>query len=127
MSRSREITVEIADTFMRRLRGWMFRDSPRELVAMWFPHTKAVHTWFMRFPIDIVYLDRVGRVCHVREHVPPWRVPAPVRGADAVLELPAGAAQALGLQTDSFVVLQRDPIDRSSGSVRALETRLEVS
>jgi hypothetical protein len=56
----------------------------------------SVHTFFMRFPIDAVFLDREGSVLKVRSHLRPWRVAA-ARGAHATLELAAGEAQRRGI------------------------------
>ena len=58
----------------------------------------AVHTYFMRFPIDVVFLDRALVVLGIADELDPWRA-ASRRGAKAVLELPAGescAARAHG-------------------------------
>jgi uncharacterized protein len=52
-----------------------------------------IHTFFMRFPIDLVFLDRAGRIVRIMPNVKPWRLTAPVFGAHSVLELEAGAAQ----------------------------------
>ncbi len=52
-----------------------------------------IHTFFMRFPIDLVFLDRAGRIVRIVSTVGPWRITAPVFGARCVLELEAGAAQ----------------------------------
>ena len=57
----------------------------------------SVHTAFMRFPIDVVFLDRELTVLSIRSAVPPWRAAAQ-RGARATLELPAGAAERVGLE-----------------------------
>jgi uncharacterized membrane protein (UPF0127 family) len=56
----------------------------------------ALHTWFMRFAIDAVFLDRDLIVLRVAERMRPWRM-ARCRSARAVLELPAGAAERRGL------------------------------
>jgi len=48
--------------------------------------------WFMRFPIDAVFVDGAGRVVRVAERLAPWRTMIAARGARDVLELPAGAA-----------------------------------
>ena len=58
---------------------------------MLFPGTASIHTMFMRFPIDIVFLDAELRVLAVRESVPAWRA-VKQRGAKAALELAAGQA-----------------------------------
>jgi uncharacterized protein len=51
-----------------------------------------IHTFFMRFPIDIVFMDRDHRIVRIIANVPPWRLTAPVFGARAVLEIEAGTA-----------------------------------
>ena len=58
----------------------------------------AVHTFFMRFPIDIVFLTRDGEVLSIRSSVGPWRMAVSFRGF-AVLELAAGRAARCGLTT----------------------------
>jgi uncharacterized protein len=58
----------------------------------------GVHTWGMRFPIDLLFLDREGRALHVAANVKPWRICGPIRRARTVIELPAGAIARLHLQ-----------------------------
>ena len=59
--------------------------------------TWFVHTAFMRFPVDVIFLDRDLKVLAVVAHLPPWRVGAHVR-AHSVLELAAGESKALAIQ-----------------------------
>lgn len=54
--------------------------------------------WFMRFPIDAVWVDRDRRVVKVREHLRPWLFAASARGADEVIELPVGTVARTGTQ-----------------------------
>jgi len=56
----------------------------------------SVHTFFMRFPIDVVFLDRENFVVGVDEAVAPWRT-AGRRGASAVVELAAGECERRGV------------------------------
>ena len=65
--------------------------------GLWLQPCNAVHTFFMRFSIDLVYVGADGTVLAIRELVRPWRLTAPVRGARAVLELPGGTARGHGL------------------------------
>lgn len=51
-----------------------------------------IHTFFMRFPIDLVFLDRANQIVRIVANVKPWRLTAPVFGARAVVEIEAGAA-----------------------------------
>jgi len=64
----------------------------------------SVHTFFMRFPIDVVFLDRELRVVAIAPDVPPWRMRG-ARGAKAVVELRAGEASRRGLTEDQTLVL----------------------
>ncbi len=57
--------------------------------GLWIVPCESVHTFFMRFAIDLVYLDRKNKVKKVRSAVGPWRVSACLT-AHSVLELPAG-------------------------------------
>jgi len=59
-----------------------------------FERCDAVHTFAMRFPIDVVFLDRSGRVLRVAERLRPWRI-AWTPGAHTVIETAAGTARRL--------------------------------
>jgi uncharacterized protein len=67
----------------------------------------SIHMFFMRFPIDAVFLDRDLRVVGIAPDLRPWRMAAR-RGARAVLELPAGQAAARGLETGQRLVVEDD-------------------
>ena len=75
-----------------RRKGLMGRDGLAPGSCLVIAPSNSVHTFFMRFPIDIVYVRRDGEVVKVRHRVPPWRLSAALR-AFAVVELPAGAAR----------------------------------
>lgn len=80
----------IARTHWSRLRGLMFTDAASFFAGqgLWLVPSHGVHTFAMRFPIDLVYLDEDKVVIHAERSLRPWRV-APVRtGAASVLELP---------------------------------------
>jgi uncharacterized membrane protein (UPF0127 family) len=85
----------MADSFASRLRGWMGRASVRGDEALWLMPCAAVHTLGMRFAVDLVWLDRAGRVLRIDPGVGPWRLRW-CRGAHSVLELPRGGAGAQG-------------------------------
>ncbi len=57
--------------------------------GLWIVPCEAVHTWFMKFPIDLIYLDRKRRVRKVVRELPPWRM-SMCLPAHSVLELPPG-------------------------------------
>jgi uncharacterized membrane protein (UPF0127 family) len=67
--------------------------------------TWSIHTMFMRFPIDVVFLDRDRTVVRVVHALRPWRV-AGARRAVAALELAAGAAAEAGIEVGDSLVLE---------------------
>ena len=68
----------------------------------------SVHTFFMRFPIDVVFLDRELRVVAIAADVPPWRARG-ARGAKAVVELAAGEASRRALTDGETLVFSEPP------------------
>jgi len=67
--------------------------------------SNAVHTFFMRFAIDVAFVAKDGTVLKLRAAVPPWRIAAALRGY-AVVELPAGTFERTGTrQNDRLVIL----------------------
>jgi uncharacterized membrane protein (UPF0127 family) len=79
-----------------RMRGLLGRSGLPESEGMLFPRTGSVHTMFMRFAIDVVFLDADMRVLSVREAVPAWRT-VKERGAKTTLELAPGEAARVGI------------------------------
>jgi uncharacterized protein len=86
----------LADTALARVRGLLGRTSLPSGEGILLRPASSVHTAFMRFAIDVVFLDRDLRVLKVAAAVCPWRAAAR-RKAHAVLELPAGEAERRGL------------------------------
>jgi uncharacterized membrane protein (UPF0127 family) len=81
--------ILVARSGWARLRGFaLYRRAPPGR-ALLLPRCRSVHTWGMRFELDLVWLDREGRVLEVEEGVPPWRLRSRWDAA-AVLEVPAG-------------------------------------
>jgi hypothetical protein len=58
--------------------------------ALWIVPSRGVHTFAMRFPIDVLYLDKKNVVVHIEQQLKPWRVAAVRMTAASVLELPSG-------------------------------------
>ena len=82
--------IVVARTPWQRLRGLAFRRGPPPREALLFPGCRSVHTFGMRFSIDVVFLDARGRVVRVAPAVPPGRLVS-CRRASAVIEVRAGA------------------------------------
>ena len=81
----------LADRPLTRLRGLLGRRGLAAGEGLLLRPAPSIHTWFMRFSIDAVFLSHDLEVVAVRPGLAPWRVAA-ARGARAVLELPAGEA-----------------------------------
>ena len=84
--------VEVADHGASRRKGLLGRDGLAVGEGLWIVPCESVHTFGMRFSIDLVYLDRNKRVKKVRRAVPPWRLSACL-SAHSVLELSSGTIQ----------------------------------
>ncbi len=88
-------TVELATTSATRRRGLLGRDSFDPSAAMVIAPCSAIHTLFMRFAIDVVFVNRDGRVLKVVRNLKPWRIAGSLR-AFAVFELNAGTLERQG-------------------------------
>ena len=92
--------VETAASLWARFMGLMGRRSLPAGHALWLTGTNGIHMFYMRFPIDAVFLGKPGvdgsrKVLAAKRNVRPWTGLVPlVRGAAGVLELPAGSIEA---------------------------------
>lgn len=91
-TRSRPVAekVLLADTFRARSNGLLGRTGLGSEEGLWIVPCGMIHTFFMKFPIDVVFLDRELRVRRVVENLKPWRLSPWVFSAHSVLELRGG-------------------------------------
>ena len=82
--------VNLALTRAERNKGLLGRDSLDLSAALVISPCWSIHTMFMRFPIDVIFVDRDGRAVRIVRDLQPWRM-AVARRAHAVIELPAGS------------------------------------
>ena len=85
-------SADVADTSAKRRTGLLKHERLEPGEGLWIKPCESVHTFFMKFPIDLVYIDRRNKVRKVRHAVGPWRMSA-CFSAHSVLELPAGTAE----------------------------------
>jgi uncharacterized membrane protein (UPF0127 family) len=90
-------SLEVADSGAKRNKGLLGRNGLGAGEGLWIVPCESVHTFFMRFAIDLVYLDRKHKVKKVRSAVGPWRLSACFT-AHSVLELPAGTIRNTQIQ-----------------------------
>ncbi|MFL5972952.1 MAG: DUF192 domain-containing protein [Gaiellaceae bacterium] len=93
----------VAASPFSRMKGLLGRSELRPGEGLLLRPASAIHTFFMRFPIDAVFLDRDWRVVGIAGDVAPWRT-AGRKGAKAVLELPAGESARRGLRPGDLLV-----------------------
>ena len=92
------VRIRVASRFWQRFKGLMFAAPLAADQALLITPCPSVHTFFMREPIDLVYLDRNARAVKLVEAVPPWRFSTGGRGAYQVLEMQSGAIARLAIK-----------------------------
>ncbi|MBC3927420.1 DUF192 domain-containing protein [Undibacterium sp. CY21W] len=93
-----DLHIDVAGNFFQRFLGLMGRRSLHDDRALLIVPCSDIHTAFMRFPIDVVFIDRDGYIIKIVHRLRPWRF-ALARQAYACLELNSGAAERYQLQT----------------------------
>ena len=99
---------ELAESVPARTVGLLGRKGLAPGEGMLIAHTGSVHMFFMRFAIDVVFLDRTKTIVKIVPNLRPWRI-ALARHAKTALELPAGAAASLGLERGMTVAVGPSP------------------
>lgn len=100
--------VETALDSSSRRRGLLGRDAMPAGSALVIGPCNAIHTVSMRFPIDVLFVSKSGRVVKVRERVRPWRVAVALRAA-LTIELPAGTVARIGVRRGDVLAFERAP------------------
>ena len=96
--------IEVAGSFLSRLKGLLGRAGLSKGEGLLLDPCASVHTCFMRFPIDLCFLDGEWRVLKAVQGLTPWRW-ASALGAARVLELPAGTLARAGVREGEVLVV----------------------
>jgi len=88
----------VADTFWQQARGLIGRSSLEDGEALCLKSCNAIHTFGMRFEIDVLFLDKKGYALKKFSCVKPWRICGPVWGACTVVEMGAGVLKRQNIQ-----------------------------
>ena len=105
------LEVDVAATRATRRRGLLGRESLGATEGLLLTPCKAVHTVGMRFPIDLIFIDRDGRAVRIVPALAPWRIAMSAR-AKAVIELAAGTAAAADIRIGDMLYLAPAPPPR---------------
>jgi uncharacterized membrane protein (UPF0127 family) len=98
--------IIIADKFWTRMRGLIGRRDLKEDEGLLLAPCNAVHMMFMRFPIDVIFLDKDFIVVKIIENLKPWGASPIVRGSIQVIELGAGSVEKNGISTGDKLSLK---------------------
>ena len=98
-------SVDVADTSAKRRTGLLGRQRLEPGEGLWISPCESVHTFFMKFPIDLIYMDKSRKVRKVRHAVPPWRLSMCLT-AHSILEFPAGTAKQTGTIAGDILVIE---------------------
>jgi uncharacterized protein len=99
--------VAVATTHAERAVGLLSRSGLEPGEALWIVPSRGVHTWGMKFEIDIVALDTRGVVIDQVSALKPWRIRLPRRGTAGVLELPSGTLTRSGTTIGHRIEFER--------------------
>jgi uncharacterized membrane protein (UPF0127 family) len=100
--------ADVADSSAKRRTGLLKHERLEPGEGLWIVPCESVHTFFMKFPIDLVYLDKNRKVKKVRHAVPAWRLSACLT-AHSILELPAGTVQQTGTLVGDELEVEKLP------------------
>jgi uncharacterized membrane protein (UPF0127 family) len=98
--------VGVAATRAERRTGLLKHDRLEPGEGLWIVPSRGVHTFGMKFAIDVVALDERGVVIDCVANMKPWRIRLPRRGTAGVLELPAGRVAASGTQIGHRILFE---------------------
>jgi len=102
-------TIEVAESASQKVKGLLGRECLEDGQGLLFKGAGSLHTLFMRFPIDIIYANKQGKVIKTAKAVRPFKlVAAPLRCHYAI-ELPAGAISASNTQVGDFLSFDQEP------------------
>ncbi len=104
--------AEVAENPWTRAVGLLGRKELPEGRGLWIRPSRSIHTFFMRFAIDVVYLDSDGTVVKTCETLRPFRLSMGGRRARSVLELPAGLLERAKVQAGDRLSLA--PVDQEA-------------
>lgn len=101
--------VLIANTHWTRLRGLIGTSAANfpSGRGIWIVPCRGVHTFAMRFPIDVIYLDPDHRVVHIEENVKPWRFTSVRMDTETVIEVPSHTVWASGTTVGDQIEIER--------------------
>jgi uncharacterized membrane protein (UPF0127 family) len=94
------IEIKVVETFFSKFLGFMFKKNVK--YALLFKNCRSIHTFFMRFNLDIVFLDKENKVIKVVRNVKPFRVVLPIKNSFSILEIPSNIGNLTNIESIDF-------------------------
>ena len=95
-----------ANSFFSRLKGLMGEKSLPEGTGLIITPCNSIHMFFMKFPLDAVFIDKNSRVIHIIENLRPWKVSRLIVKARSVIELPQGTVSRTGTSLGDVLIFR---------------------
>lgn len=95
--------VKVANGFFKRLTGLIFRKNILDSEGLLFENCCSIHTLWMRFALDVVFLDSNNRILRIISNLKPFRFTPVVKKSIKILELKAGISSELGIETGYYL------------------------
>jgi hypothetical protein len=99
------IDMKIADTPFLRIKGLMFKKEINE--GLLIKPCNSIHTFFMRKNIDVLYLDKHGKIIKIVHAMKPWKIGPLILKAKAVIELPENTIKKMNIQLHDKIYLKK--------------------
>ncbi|WP_396271657.1 DUF192 domain-containing protein [Granulicella arctica] len=102
-------STELATSFLCRLQGLLGRRDLARNAGLWLCPSSGIHTFGMKFSIDVVSLNKEMEIVGLAQHVPPWRIAGGGRRVHSILELPGGSIELTLLRIGQRLVITACP------------------
>ncbi len=86
-----------AKSLWEKTKGLIGKTELDEQSALWIDKCNSIHTYFMKIPIDVIFVDKNLKIYSLKHNLKPWKIIWPQWGAQSVFELPAGKIKKLDI------------------------------
>jgi uncharacterized protein len=100
--------IKTASGFTERLLGLMFKKSLHQAGGLFIPECKSIHTCFMKFPLDIVFVDKNYIAIKIFKNLKPWKITPIVFKAFGVFEFESGIVEKEKISQGDKLILETD-------------------
>lgn len=98
--------IEIANSFIERLVGLLLHKTLDEKNGLLLKNCKQVHTFFMKFPIDVIFIDKNNKIIHFESDMNKNRISKFIKNASKILELKAGTVNKYNIKINDSIMIR---------------------